>query len=386
MVAVARPWGSLLRPPLSADTVAGQPMDADFFRHVHDLWIEPELARRRQRGTLTSDFKICRALVCLPRDRQPSVTFNDEIAWAMRVDMPEKDGLRLGDPIYWDQVRRVETVEPPQVAGSRVAFVYLFKVTKGYQTIFDFSPNLADADRATIEIPDWHTTLGPAIAATLQAGLVERSVNIDELLRTQLRTVGLWPAPALVPYPFQDIMRRMSEGDMAGARKTLVKYCTPSMLHKLADAWWDAPEFARRKALLSEALAAHQEARYVLSIPALLPQLEGVVTDWMLRCLPAAAVPFRQESKTKKFRDTLLQAPDKAFAYEKVVEATISFVLDGPVLASFKEWGDAVDDAFPNRHVVEHGRHDDAIYTEESSLKLVLLLDTIHFLMTDRAF
>lgn len=355
-----------------------------FFKSVHDLWIEPELERRRESGGIPPDFKIFRALICLPKNAPPQITFNDDIKWVARMDIPDPGRFSLGDPIYWDQVRRIETVQPPAVAGTRVAFVYLFKVTKGYEFIFDFSPNLPEEQHATLGHLNWDETFGPAIAETLQFGLVERSVNVDALVRGQLQTIGLWPAPALVPYPFQDIIRRLSEGDSSWARKVLVEHCKPSFLTQLSEAWWDAPEFTLRKPLLVEAITAHKEGRYVLSIPALLPQIEGIVTDWMHAALCETEIPFRQESKTKLFREALLHLGDRTFAYRRVVEATISFILDGPVLASFKRWRDTVDDTFPNRHVVEHG--DDAVYTEENSLKLILLLDTLHFMMTGRAF
>jgi len=227
-------------------------------------------------------------------------------------------------------------------------------------------------------------TSGPAIARTLQDGMIERSVHLDTIVQKQLSLLGLWPAPALVPYPFQDITRRVAEGDTDGARNLLISHCTPEFITSISEAWWDSPEFALRREVLSEAVRAHAERRYVLSIPALLPQLEGLITDWMVRAFPNEAPPFSQGSKTKKFRDRLLETEGKSFVFRKVVEASLRFVLEGPVLASFRNWGDAISSVFPNRHVVEHGRHEQAFNTEENSVKLVLLLDTLHYMMSGR--
>jgi hypothetical protein len=364
-------------------------MDAEaastFFEQVHSTWIKPEVERRASLNTLPTDFKIYRARILLPKGAQPVVAFNDEIAWLCWMDVGEPGSVNVGDLVYWDQVRRIKSVAAPLVDGAPVAFVYLFKVTKGYQFIFDFSPNLPDEIAADLPPRNWDETFGPAIASTLQDGLVERSVHLDEMVTAQLSALGLWPAPALVPFPFRDIVRRVAEGDTEGARRTLVTHCNPAFIASLSEAWWNAPEFAHRRTLLSEAVRAHSEGRFVLSIPALLPQLEGLITDWMIRTSPNEALPFRQEPKTKKFRETLLKTEGKSFVFRRVVEASLQFILEGPVLSSFQQWHDAISGVFPHRHVVEHGRHEDALYTEENSLKLILLLDSLHFMMAGRA-
>ena len=354
-----------------------------FFDEVRRIWIQPEVDRRTALGTFPKDFKIYRARVLLPKGENPIVAFNDDIDWLALVDLGDMTQVKVGAIVYFDQIRKISSVAAPVVDGVRVAFVYLFKVTKGYQVILDFSPNVPEL-RSELPTDDWDVTFGPAIAQTLQDGLIERSVHLDNIVQNQLRSLGLWPAPALVPYPFQDITRKVAEGDTDGARTLLVSHCTPELIKSISDSWWELPEFALRRELLSEAIQAHAERRYVLSIPALLPSLEGLITDWMARTLPDEQLPFRQDSKTKKFRDLLLDADGKSFVFRKVVEASLRFILEGPVLASFRHWGEAISDVFPNRHVVEHGRHEQAVYTEENSVKLVLLLDTLHFMMSGR--
>jgi hypothetical protein len=66
--------------------------------------------------------------------------------------------------------------------------------------------------------------------------------------------------------------------------------------------------------------------------------------------------------------------------------------LNGPVLSTFKDWQMKIDNSFPNRNAIEHGKYDDSFFTEENSIKLFLLLDTIHsiiakadYMMKDRA-
>jgi hypothetical protein len=355
-----------------------------FFNQVHNNWIQPELDRRTAQGSLTEDFKIFRARILFPKEAPPVVEFNDDIPWLIWVKVGDQNGVKAGDPVYWDQIRRIENVAQPVWQGKPVAFVYLFKVTKGYQFIFDFTPNLPEEVAETLPPRKWDETFGPAIARTLQYGMLERSVHLDDLFQNQLAALGLWPAPALVPYPFQEIVRRVAEGDVEAARRVLLRHCDSEFIRSLTDAWWDAPEFAMRRSLLSEAVLAHIEERYVLSIPALLPQLEGVISDWMLRTASPEQLPFRQDSKTKTFRDRLLSIEDKSFVFQRVVAASLQFILDGPVLASFSKWTDSISAVFPHRHVVEHGKHDDALYTLENSIKLILLLDSLHYMIAGR--
>ena len=60
----------------------------------------------------------------------------------------------------------------------------------------------------------------------------------------------------------------------------------------------------------------------------------------------------------------------------------MTFILDGPVLSSFTDWLSPVAKHFPNRHVVGHGKYDGGICTEENSIKVFLMLDTLFHIMS----
>jgi hypothetical protein len=66
---------------------------------------------------------------------------------------------------------------------------------------------------------------------------------------------------------------------------------------------------------------------------------------------------------------------------KRVAETVINCILKGPVLKTFEKWTDAVDVAFPGRHVVDHGRYDPGFINEENSIKVFLLMDTLWSLM-----
>ncbi len=111
-------------------------------------------------------------------------------------------------------------------------------------------------------------------------------------------------------------------------------------------------------------------------------RVEGIITDWIYTRLPEDEIPWRQESKTKKFRDVVLERHSVTYIYRRVVESAIDFTVEGPVLKTFKKWFDRIDDVFPSRHVLQHRRYDDSLFTHENSIKLFLLIDTIYHIIS----
>lgn len=226
----------------------------------------------------------------------------------------------------------------------------------------------------------WH--FGKAIAKSLQTILVEKTIHIHDDMQVQLQKIGLWAVPALLPYPISRIAKQLKKGDTEGARRTLLSYCTPKYIEELSSKWWTIEQIEIRKNLIQEAINAHRDGKYGLSIHALLPQIEGIVTDWVYTKLPEKEIPWRQESKTKKFRDLVLERPLTTFTYRRIVESTIDFIISGPVLGTFRRWVQQIDQAFPNRHVVQHGKYDETLFTEENSAKLFLLIDTLYHIIS----
>lgn len=275
----------------------------NFFDQATKLWVQPELERRRQAGTISPDFRVSRCLIRLPTDKPPIVEFNEEVHWLTEVERADSVPLEAGDAIYVHQVRRISAVAPPEVDGKRVAFVYIFHSGRSLNSIFDFSPNHPDLNASQVEPKDWE--LGRAIADHLEARLNQYIVAISANWKAHLRALGLWSCPALIPYPLNKILNCVERGDAAAGRELLIEHCRGEFLPKLSLRWWGVKPFEMRRGLLTDALDAHLAGRYGLSIYALLPQVEGIVTDWLHSVLPSANVNFRQDSKTKQFLDQL---------------------------------------------------------------------------------
>lgn len=347
-----------------------------FFNDVHRLWVEPELERRREEGLIEDAFRIRQCLILLPKSQPPIVRFNSEVNWQARAKTAPGGEFVKDAPVHLQQVECFETVEPPMVDDARVAFVFLFWDGRGLKILFDFTPNAPSQDYASEADGEWE--LGKSIAAYYNQILRELTLHNHDVVKEEVGKIGLWPAPALLPFPMSAICEHCRSGDNAAARKLLVDHCRPAFLAGLVEKWQQVPAFIDRATVWKEALNAHENKMFTLSISALIPQIEGVLTDWISGELPPGEVPHRQESKTKRWRDVITIAQQVTYIDQRIASAVVEFMLGGPLLDTFNDWLAPISLDFPNRHVVGHGRYDPGLYTEENSIKVFLLLDTIY--------
>jgi hypothetical protein len=354
---------------------------SNLFNHIMELWVNPEIERRKLNGTLNDPLLIDKCLITLPTGNPAVVKFNREFGWVARMKKEPGVAIQKGQPIYIHQVVAIERVQLPTIDGKPVAFVYF--VREGVDTFnifFDFSPNHSDFNPS-----DWDKSpLAEQIAESIRRGLVRQAINFQVSCQDQLQKIGLWTVPSLLPYPLTKIVFELQQNNTDNARSILLNYCKASFISEISAKWWSVKEFDFRKPLLDGAVSAHNEGKYVLSIPALLPQIEGIVTDWIYKQIPKTDFPNKIYPKATKFKEALLSKPT-ADSYQQIVNSTINFILHGPVFSSFKQWMDDVTKVFPNRHAVEHGKYDPCFYTEENSLKLILLIDTLSYIISQQA-
>lgn len=126
--------------------------------------------------------------------------------------------------------------------------------------------------------------------------------------------------------------------------------------------------FAPRMPIIRDALLAHLNRQYTLSIPALLTQIEGVVGDFARH----REIPTKL-AKKQLFSDTLDNIPSNWMRL--AVHKSVTEFVDTTLYASkdFKKLGLRNKERI-NRHVVLHGRQVNYA-SERNSLRLFLLLD-----------
>ncbi|MBN1919589.1 MAG: hypothetical protein JW889_16965 [Verrucomicrobia bacterium] len=353
----------------------------NLFSQVSDLWVNPEIEKRKRVGGLPADFRIRSCLVRLPLHRPPIVEFNNEITWATRMRWGKPRAVDKDEPIYLHDVGDIEDVSLPEVDGRRVAFFWITRNGSQWHMVFDLGPNQPDCVEGN-ESEESTRPLRDSIASILREGITTKVIDIHDDNVDLLRRIGLWAAPALLPYPLSEICRRLRNGEKDGAVQLLADHCNPEFLTGLCDKWWGIDEFRTRQSLILDALDAHKRGKYTLSISALLPHVEGIITDWVARRVPPDDLPWHHERKTKKFHNLVLESPPSQHSYRRILQSAIDFILKGPMLTTFKQWFDAIDGAFPNRHAVGHGKYDPQLFSEVHSVRLFLLLDTVYYIMS----
>ena len=140
-------------------------------------------------------------------------------------------------------------------------------------------------------------------------------------------------------------------------------------------------EFSDRREVIEEAFFCHNNGKFITAISTLLPHLEGIITEFGHSL--STNIPFRQGSKTKKVRDLLSEISLATYEFQSVLYFTFSFLIDGPMLETFNDWFQKVNVDFPNRHAVGHGKYIKELYTQENSIKVFLLLDTIYWIIKE---
>src|SRR5882724_7070139 len=81
------------------------------FNHIYELFFGPEIERRRQSGTLPSDFFLYMGQVLFPVEGSPSVHLNNEVTGvgAMRANRT----IQAGDPVMMEDLGRLERFDLP---------------------------------------------------------------------------------------------------------------------------------------------------------------------------------------------------------------------------------------------------------------------------------
>ena len=313
---------------------------------------------------------IRRCLIKFPQDQPTIVQFNQECKLFVVVRKPQDVALQKNQPIYIYQIKEVLDVKPPTVDNIRTPFFLMIKTNDVWHIFFDLSKNEDN------EPTDW--PLGKPIANALQQSLEEDIIVTTTKVENLLNEIGLWSAPSLVLYPINAIIECLAKNDKAGAIKILLEHCNDKFLKEMTERWSGSQIFEKRKTLIQDSLWAHGQKKYTLAISTLVPQIEGIITDWLGH---HGFVPDSQKKKLEEF-STVLQQQIKSSSVSMVASSTLRFIQD-LVFGSFK-WSDDISVTPPRRHVVGHGKYLDDMYTEKNSVVVFLLLDTIYCLISIR--
>ncbi len=353
------------------------------YDQIHNNWIKPELDKRKAGGLIEKDFRFTKCLITFPKNSNPIVKFNNEFGFAAMMKLNLKEGKNKGDPIFPEEYEDIADVELPSENGERLAFIYLqfngsYSEGASYDYMFDFTPNNPIKDS---EKEKYSKIAKEGLIKLLKKQIRETITKFITHHNDLLMKNGLWIIPALIPTPLNKIIRALKEDNITEAREIIMTHCSEEFLMGLMENWWELKEFNDRKEIIEEAFFCHRNQRYITTISTLIPHFEGIITDFGYSV--TTEMRFRQESKTKDVKKVLENISLSTFEFQSVLYFTFAFLIDGPMLETFKDWFQKVNVDFPNRHAVGHGKYIKELYTKENSIKVFLLLDAIYWIIKE---
>ncbi len=224
-------------------------------------------------------------------------------------------------------------------------------------------------------------------------GLTEAIEKHSEKVAPLLQKAKLWYFPSM-PMSIYESLWHLSEQETEIAVEQIEQIFIDfydkndcENLKEMVWAWFDTPIFARRKHIIEDALSAHKSGKFTLSVPALLPQVEGSLRDYFTdpqeklgKLLEKAVMNvYIDNAKTVNSLsdDILLALANDPFLFKGGLGK--SFTSD-----KYREWMTAQDvKMIPlNRDTILHGIQLD-YGTKANSLRVFFLLDSIHLIASE---
>ncbi len=187
-----------------------------------------------------------------------------------------------------------------------------------------------------------------------------------------------WPiAPSMPPELRERVVAMHKQGKTRYISRTIMGYYqrdNHQHLVETVESWESHPLFASRMHILKDALQAHCRDLYTLSVPALIPQIEGVLNDYVL-----ANGLVAKFGKIQQVYKAAIGDVDEYGLSKWVIATTLLYQLQSNTYAftDFEsELKKSVNRRQVTRHTVSHGvalKYDRPIH----SLKAFMLLDAL---------
>lgn len=268
--------------------------------------------------------------------------------------------------------KRLQDVNPGALAMSNIDLANIFSpILDSYQAQFSefksaFTPLIAEVQASIMNS-----------LSSLSTWYEEFKRQLDDLdaASPEIKPIFLQAGFWIVPSMSWGIISRVKELHDAGeldpqSLSELIRneyrkndhFILRNAIHK----WFDNPLFARRKHIISDALEAHVNGKYSLSIPALLAQIEGIGCD----------LANVKHGKPKKTLSSVAEKIDPALIPSISKDVLIAYITTMAYEHTDKLAEDGVPfDSILQRHAILHGMTY-TYATEENSLRAFFLLDS----------
>ncbi len=173
------------------------------FDQALDLWVRPEIERRRQRGVIIGEFDLRAAQVVMPSpvdDQVLRVRLNEEVRAVASVKL--RGSVEAGDSIYESQVEEIREMRLTDEEDPNSGHLTMMRVRGNWHIHFDFRRDRARAQEHLDRASDFLEAAKDSFSANRLAPAVDNLFSAAELAaRAELMVCGFYPEKPQKTHP-----------------------------------------------------------------------------------------------------------------------------------------------------------------------------------------
>ena len=231
------------------------------------------------------------------------------------------------------------------------------------------------------------------IASIVPAGMGEfaseqaKLSGAGELLSAPFAACGLWLCPSMTPSLVKRVIEKYAAGEKRGLAAIVEGFYGKNgheNLRRAVDDWSSYEFFSRRMHIFRDALDAHISGKWTLTIPALLPHVEGIAWEILvaegLHLEKSTLVRHKGGNNYLSSLFGYLPASEVNPTKDVIIDSLLDY-LEGTLYSyhDFKHRPETPLQFQLKRHAILHG-HDTKYDTRINSLRCFLALDALSML------
>jgi HEPN domain-containing protein len=112
------------------------------FQNIINLYIAPEIERRKEQGKISENFVLVKAQVIFnPDKKENTVRINDEVLTNAYIKLKNGISKEKGDPIFENEVEDIGVMYPAKEEDQDLGHITIVKIKDYYHMSFDFRYN-----------------------------------------------------------------------------------------------------------------------------------------------------------------------------------------------------------------------------------------------------
>ena len=343
-----------------------------FFDNVLQEYVFPEIEKKYPKNIVYIE----KFLILFPNFTNPIVKINNEVNFVAEIKLPPNNrSIEKGGVVYLPDIERFNSAKTPEYEGKKVPTIFVYLQGAEYKIFVDFTAiilseeELKKQEESTSK-PYLHYLNYMHEKLTYQQFIDNKKIFYDS---------GLWPIPRLIPLPLNQITHFLINNEKEKAEKLLIEYCDNDFLNGLFQEWYEYAPFLDRQEAFNEAIDAYNNNKFISVIYLLIPQIEGIITDYLYSLELKKAIPWKESLKINQISDILALSNTGSFLEKIRDKYFYEYLSQGPMLSRFDNWFQELDASIPNRHAIAHGRYNPDYFTKLNCVKLFLIIDTLFF-------